>query len=65
MLVLYLYEDGKVVAEHHITHCIDLREKKCEKCENEKTLLILTEIMLIKVRAKKGVANGSQVNASW
>lgn len=27
MLVLYLYGDGKVVAEQHMTHCIDLWKK--------------------------------------
>lgn len=65
MLVSHWCGDGGAVEEQQITHCIDLWRKKIVKSvRHEKKLLILTEIMLIKVWAKREVNNGSPMNAS-
>lgn len=67
MLVLHWCGDGEVIAEQHITYCIDLwkKIKNVKSVRHEKKLLILAEIMLIKVWAKREVNNGSPMNASW
>lgn len=41
MLVLQWCGDGEVIAEQHITYCIDLwkKNKNCEKCETWKEVI--------------------------
>lgn len=62
ILALHWCGHREVVAEQHR---IDLWKKKIVKsARHEKMLLILTEIMLIKVWAKRVVNNGSPLNDS-
>lgn len=48
---------------HHAMYRFMRRKNSCESVRHEKKLLILTEIMLIKVWAKREVNNGSPMNA--